>query len=91
MHPSSSGRELDGVRHEVHDHLIQAQPVAPHGDGVRLHVERQVDALLLGRTPERLDGLLDQRVGASEGGVAAVMVVEVEPAVKGAGAGRVQK
>src|SRR6266545_4357528 len=35
--------------------------VAPHGDGGRLDVERQVDALLLGRTPERLDGFLDQR------------------------------
>jgi hypothetical protein len=60
VHPTLSGRELDGVRHEVHDHLVQAQPVAPHGDEAGLDVERQKDALLLGRMPERLDGLLDQ-------------------------------
>src|SRR6185312_1684034 len=34
LHLAAHGRELDGVRYEVHEHLAQLALVGPHADGL---------------------------------------------------------
>ena len=52
LHAAAARRELDGVREQVPDDLLQAVGVARDGAGPRVEDRLQADALGLGRRPD---------------------------------------
>ena len=61
LHPPAAGRELDGVRQQVPDDLLQAVRIAGDRPGRGIEPLVDADALRLRRRPHRLDRRLDER------------------------------
>ena len=59
LDPAPRGCELDGVAEQVPDHLLQAERIAEHQAGARIHQQLEHELLGVGRGADGVHGRLD--------------------------------